>query len=999
MKNIFLLLCAAAVMCYAINASAQCNPPTAATVTTTTSTCINNGSIAIRNLSGGGGSSSLAEYAITSSSNPSQPLISYQNDSNFNNIYPGTYTISMRYNCSGTYSTVFTRSATVAGNYQSIGVTFSNIKTSFCNNGGFTVNATQGYTGISGHYTYQLVSAQNASQPDPSPVTAVQSSNTFGGLAAGNYYARVFDDCGNFVTYAVTISSGTVINPFASAQCSMPIFTETQYGCADSVKYFLSGTGFSTGINNLTSSNMALPATVILFLPNGTSDTVIQTTAGQPGALFGQMNINSFVNSGQFGPYYIKYIDACNNTYTSLTAQLDTAIYRSFYIANGKQSVCGGTKYYTFAQVFNCYYACPQLVSGTTYKFKPNFTYLGPFKYSTDNGATWHPNTDSVFIPCSASTVNFTPKIAFCTDTAVSCIAVSVAPCNFAWPAVEMNSFACNGNSGIYIPINGQTMSATGNIKIVFTSVPAGQSAIPPIGLYSADYFGNKFGNLSGPADFHDYTRNLVPGKYVYTVTDTACGTTYTDSITLTHPHQYSISNIAVSQTCTNAAVTVTVSNNSYITPGTIFPGFGDPNAYTLKLVNSSGTIIQSQSKEIPTYVQGSSSGTNGSVQTGTVTFTNVPIGTFYIKLYHDSTIYTYLANPCGPLVDSVTTTISALNVSSSLFLQCGGSSGTIVAKATGGISPYTYELYNGTVTPANLITTQSAPTFTGLNAGQTYSVRVIDNCGTGTAVSKSFAPYAVIIRTTGVACAGNAVTLYVDTITGATYSWTKDGNPLSTTTNTYSIPVLSAADYGTYAATVSIAGCTSFVGTKTIDASSCIPLPISLMSFDASKAGKEVLLTWTTADEKNSSYFEPQRSTDGRLWTALGKISAQGTTALQHNYSFTDNTPASGTNYYRLLMADIDGTHKYSNISTVKFSTDMIGIYPNPVQHSLNLYGNTAAIRSIRLTDNMGRVVYSGNGSVNTVDVSNIPTGMWLLYIRKTDGSVQVEKIIKTGN
>jgi len=493
-----------------------------------------------------------------------------------------------------------------------------------------------------------------------------------------------------------------------------------------------------------------------------------------------------------------------------------------------------------------------------------------------------------------------------------------------------------------------------------------------------------------------------VPGKYVYTVTDTTCGTTYTDSITLTHPHQYDISNVSVQQTCTNASVTATISNNSFFAASTPYTtNLGNPNDYTVKLIDSSGNIIQSQNITVPTYVLFAA--TDGSVKTETVTFTNVSIGTYSIKLFHDSAYYFY--NPytsCGPVIDTaISVKVSALDISSSVFLNCGGTSGSISVNASGGVKPYTYELYNGTVSPANLVTTQSSPLFTGLNASQTYSVRVIDNCGTGTTVSKSFAPYAVIMRQLGTACIGNNLTLYTDSLAGATYSWTKNGVSLNDTTRSYNIASLTSADYGTYVVTVTIAGCNSFSATRTIDASSCSVLSVQLITFTANASAGKSYLEWQTAQEENNAGFAIERSSDGINWHQINFIASKAVNNSQQNLSYScyDNNPLSGLNYYRLKQIDIDGNINYSIVQHVEFAvnSDKIAVFPNPVDDRLYIITNDRNnIKQIKLADAAGKVVYINSTEKDGINMRNYIPGVYILQITKANGEMQTKKIIK---
>ncbi len=96
--------------------------------------------------------------------------------------------------------------------------------------------------------------------------------------------------------------------------------------------------------------------------------------------------------------------------------------------------------------------------------------------------------------------------------------------------------------------------------------------------------------------------------------------------------------------------------------------------------------------------------------------------------------------------------------------------------------------------------------------------------------------------------------------------------------------------------------------------AESTAPLPIQLTTFQASlvTGSAGVKLTWATASEVNNYGFYVQRSsfpTSGFTDLPGGFISGSGTTVGMRQYSWIDQNPQSGTNYYRLKQVDLDGT------------------------------------------------------------------------------------------
>ena len=115
-------------------------------------------------------------------------------------------------------------------------------------------------------------------------------------------------------------------------------------------------------------------------------------------------------------------------------------------------------------------------------------------------------------------------------------------------------------------------------------------------------------------------------------------------------------------------------------------------------------------------------------------------------------------------------------------------------------------------------------------------------------------------------------------------------------------------------------------------------PLPVVLTAFDAKAAGADVRLTWATASEVNNAYFDVERSTDGKTFAALGRVSGHGTSLVASTYAHLDAGVAShlaGLVYYRLRQVDADGTATYSPVRSVRLAgaspVASLGLYPNP--------------------------------------------------------------------
>jgi len=108
--------------------------------------------------------------------------------------------------------------------------------------------------------------------------------------------------------------------------------------------------------------------------------------------------------------------------------------------------------------------------------------------------------------------------------------------------------------------------------------------------------------------------------------------------------------------------------------------------------------------------------------------------------------------------------------------------------------------------------------------------------------------------------------------------------------------------------------------------------LPVDLLSFSGQRQSDKVVLSWQTAMDNAHTSFSVERSTDGIGFVEIGQVPVAGDLTAGHAYSFSDQRPVNGKNYYRLKIADLDGAFTYSRIVSVYLTEDDgFGIFPNP--------------------------------------------------------------------
>ena len=181
-----------------------------------------------------------------------------------------------------------------------------------------------------------------------------------------------------------------------------------------------------------------------------------------------------------------------------------------------------------------------------------------------------------------------------------------------------------------------------------------------------------------------------------------------------------------------------------------------------------------------------------------------------------------------------------------------------------------------------------------------------------------------------------------------------------------------------------------------TTDPCSCInPLPVEMVSFEAflNERQEEVSLKWTTASEINNSHFELQRSLDGSEFNFLEVIEGQGNSNLLQSYSFVDRKPVPGVNYYRLKQVDFDGTQTYSNIVSVKISTESViaSVIPNPVNdRAIVRFGEKLPERTkLEILSSMGQVMGTylvENTLSQEINLDKFEKGIYFLRIKNAE-------------
>ena len=176
--------------------------------------------------------------------------------------------------------------------------------------------------------------------------------------------------------------------------------------------------------------------------------------------------------------------------------------------------------------------------------------------------------------------------------------------------------------------------------------------------------------------------------------------------------------------------------------------------------------------------------------------------------------------------------------------------------------------------------------------------------------------------------------------------------------------------------------------------------LPVTFSDFNAKCTGNGALISWTTENEINSSYYEIEKSTNGTNWTTVAVVNAAGNSTNKKSYQQIDLGSANMA-LYRVKQVDKDGTFHYTIVARTNCESKLITtlIYPVPANDKLNIIIKSDRNLKTELVvyDGLGKVVKKINVAITignnnfSVNLNNLSAGRYT--IRSTDASLNLNK------
>ncbi|HVK97056.1 MAG TPA: T9SS type A sorting domain-containing protein, partial [Flavisolibacter sp.] len=167
--------------------------------------------------------------------------------------------------------------------------------------------------------------------------------------------------------------------------------------------------------------------------------------------------------------------------------------------------------------------------------------------------------------------------------------------------------------------------------------------------------------------------------------------------------------------------------------------------------------------------------------------------------------------------------------------------------------------------------------------------------------------------------------------------------------------------------------------------------LPVHFISVKATQQGQAINVQWNVADEENAEKYEVERSANERNFSTVGSVPARNRGS--DSYSWLDQLPNAGDNFYRIKMIERTGRALYSQVVKInsnKKQTELM-VYPNPAKGFVNvqLINVETGMYKMSLYKDAGKLIFSrdiqhsGGSETITFPVQFLSRGYYVLEIK----------------
>ena len=195
-----------------------------------------------------------------------------------------------------------------------------------------------------------------------------------------------------------------------------------------------------------------------------------------------------------------------------------------------------------------------------------------------------------------------------------------------------------------------------------------------------------------------------------------------------------------------------------------------------------------------------------------------------------------------------------------------------------------------------------------------------------------------------------------------------------------------------TVTADTASAGTNRFIIVFTNNVAGPVPVRFVTLKSVCNNTGNEI--RFVVSNEMNIRNYEIQHSSDGRHFSSIGSLMADGSTSAIKTYIYQDNQADPGFQYYRILSYDFLGAAQYSEIIRAADCGKMqeILVYPNPIENKMiriHFVNEKPDQYKIGLFDAAGKMVlqqsilHNENSGIHKMNINRaIAAGQYLLKV-----------------
>jgi hypothetical protein len=166
--------------------------------------------------------------------------------------------------------------------------------------------------------------------------------------------------------------------------------------------------------------------------------------------------------------------------------------------------------------------------------------------------------------------------------------------------------------------------------------------------------------------------------------------------------------------------------------------------------------------------------------------------------------------------------------------------------------------------------------------------------------------------------------------------------------------------------------------------------LPARLRNIFTQALKNRILVSWKTSHKGKTSFFDVQRSADGKNFSSLRLLNAPLNGFATSSYSYTDRQPLHAINYYRIKIIDTDGEFTYSETVSARADDKItFQIFPNPAKDILFVQVNgRIEAATLQITDGIGRKLKEEKITLNgsqtfSINIAGLHRGIYHLSLK----------------